>query len=182
MSKVEHDSWRESACLCGLGQVTRHVSSTDYVFGSADVSFSLDCPVCAGEWDLNHKTFTLRSSAVAAADFYAQWTQACDALSRLSAKVVDDHFARLGRLTRKAELAELIRLGLTAGTYRTYLSARQGRSPGQVAGAHGDSSGLISIAGPAAPDVRRLVRARDELRRQWEAAGKQIVRRALPPD
>jgi len=57
MSKVERDSWRESACLCGHGQVTRHVESTDYPFGGADVSYSLDCQRCSAVWRLDGRRF-----------------------------------------------------------------------------------------------------------------------------
>lgn len=150
------------------------------MFGGADVTYSLDCVDCSRDWSFQHKTFTLRSSEIEANALYARWNAACDALRTSAQRIVDAHFARLGVMNKKAELAELVRLGLSAGTYRSYLDARRSRSAGQVAGAYGDCSGLIGIAGAEAPAIRELVRDRDQLRRAWEEAGKRVVRRGLP--
>ena len=180
VSRVELVSWRETSCLCGRGQVTRHVASTDYVFGGADVTFSLDCAECSKLWRFQHKSFTLRSSEVEATALYAKWNAACDAIRAVSPRIVDAHFTTLGKISKKAEMAELTRLGLNPGTYRSYLDARHTKSPGQIAFLHDDCEGVFAIADAEASTLRELVRIRDELRRGWEAAGKRVVRRGLP--
>jgi hypothetical protein len=117
MSRVEHDSYKESDCLCGQGQVTRHVSSTDYPFGSAEVSYALDCQNCARDWRLDHRTFVLRSSERAYAAIRNELDIAHRILQKMETRIIDDHFAFISPRTKKAELEELTRLGFVVGNY-----------------------------------------------------------------
>jgi len=181
MSKVEHDSWRESTCLCGEGQVTRHVSSTDYPFGGADTSYSLDCGRCLGKWRLDGRVFMDRETERAANAAYDKMRPINDELRALASAIIDRHIAGAGLRTRKAELAELERLGLSAGDYRAFTMARRnGHTPGQAANLYRGLGGLKSIAGADTSEVERLVALGAQLKAEWEDAASKVIRKRSP--
>lgn len=181
MSRVEHVSWKESPCLCGKGQVTRHVASTDYVFGSADVSYSLDCRHCSSRWHLNGKTFVDRATKAAEDAAYQSWLAAMTPFSALAVRIIDRHVAAAGLKTRKAELAELVRLGLAVDDYRGYTAARRnGASPGAAASNRRNVAGLATIAGPDASELEALSRKAETLHSAMDNASKQVIRRKAP--
>jgi hypothetical protein len=178
MSKVEHDSWRESGCLCGKGQVTRHVSSTDYPFGGADTSYSLDCPHCLRTWRLDGRMFVDRATEARVNVAYEKLRPVSAALRTLASAIIDRHMAGRGLRTRKAELAELERLGLSAGTYRSYAKARSnGQSPGQAANLYAGLGDLLSIAGGDAAEITKLSALCASLKAEWTTAGSNVLRR-----
>lgn len=181
MSRTEHDTFKESACLCGKGQVTKHVVSTDYVFGSAEVSYELECPACAIEWRFEHRTFTLRASE---RDYTAAKAALDDAqrnFATIAREVIDAHFATLELGTKKAELLELERLGLGGGNYRSYTAERRrNRTPGQIASIFGNPEGIVMISDDKTrPVIERLISRVSELEIQCKAATKKIVRRRI---
>lgn len=184
MTRVEHDSWKHADCLCGNGQVTKHVSSTDYAFGSADVSYSLECDTCSKEWRLERTTLVQTSSERDYDAAVAAEHAVSEQIRRLMPGIVDAYFDFMGYPTRKAELAEMHRLGLGGGDYRHYTGERRkGRTPGQVANIWGGDAekGLAEIADPKdRPEVARLYRLREELRKKSADAWKRIVRKAPP--
>lgn len=180
MSRTEHDSWKEADCLCGQGQITRHVVSTDYVFGGATVTFALDCPTCARQWRLDGKTLVdIETDRVAR----AAWETVMAAYreySVLAAELVDAHIARSMLKTKKAELAELNRLGFNAGTYAAYTAARrEGRTPGEAAGVPRDGAGLLEIAGAKAPTVLAVLERVRSAEAEHGRLAKQVVRRSV---
>ncbi|MFA5898221.1 MAG: hypothetical protein WC829_03815 [Hyphomicrobium sp.] len=181
MSRVEHDSFRDSDCLCGRGQVTRHVASTDYPFGGAHVTYQLECPHCAVDWFLEHGWFVDKVTYAGARAANSLWMSAAEKLREVGSRVVDAHMERVKPPTRKAELTELDRLGLSAVNYRQYLDARrQGRTPGQIANLYLENDNLVAIAGPAAEDLSRLARDVKSAKALWEEAAKRVVRRRAP--
>lgn len=184
MSRVEHTSWKHADCLCGSGQVTKHVSSTDYAFGSADISYSLDCATCSREWRLDRTTLVLCSSEK---DYHVAEAEAqgvSEQIRVLMPGIVDAHFDFMGYPTRVGELAEMHRLGLSGMNYRAYTAERRkGRTPGQVANIWRDDAvkGLAEIAAPKdRPEVARLYKLREELQKKSAAAVRRIVRKAPP--
>ena len=177
MSKVEHDSWRESACLCGEGQVTRHVSSTDYPFGGAHVSYSLDCTRCLRKWRLDGRVFVDRETESAVRAAYDKMRPVDDKLKALASAIIDRHIAGADLRTRKAELAELERLGLSAGDYRAYTMARRnGHSPGHATNLCRGLAGLKSIAGDDTLEVERLAALVAGLKAECEATASKVIR------
>ena len=178
MSKVEYDSWRESDCLCGEGQVTRHVSSTDYPFGGADISYSLDCVRCLRTWRLDGRTFVDRATEGAVNAAYEKLRPISDELRKLASAAIDRHVAAAGLRTRKAELAELERLGLSAGNYRDYTKTRSnGHTPGQAVNLYAGFGDLLSIAGDDAREIKRLRALAASLKAEWTAAGNNVIRK-----
>ncbi|WP_395670516.1 hypothetical protein [Phenylobacterium sp.] len=181
MSRVEHDSYKESDCLCGQGQVTKHVASTDYPFGGADVRYTLDCSHCSRTWRLQGSgTFVDRATEQAA----ARAGEGAMALYRqhaaLASQIIDRHMQALGPMTRKAELEELHRLGFSSATYAAYTkSRREGSSPGEAAHARPGSRTLLQIAGPDRADVERLGREIEAADAAYKEAGARVVRRRV---
>ena len=178
MSKVEHDSWRDSACLCGNGRVTRHVESTDYPFGGASTTYSLEYSTCSRTWRLDGRTFVDRASEAAASVAYEAFSAVNEMLSALASAIVDRHIASAELRTRKAELAELERLGLSGGDYRSYTKARSnGSTPGRATNLYAGLGDLLSIAGADASMLTTLSERSASLRAEWIEAGERVVRR-----
>lgn len=179
---MEHDSYRDGPCLCGQGQVTRHVSSTDYPFGAAEVTYSLDCKNCTREWRLEFGTLVEIRSSSAAKIAYGDWLKLAEATAELRSKIVNSHISFLDLRTKKAEMEELARLKLYQHNYRQYIKRRRlGETPGQIAHetSH-DRSGLISIAGDQRGMLIASLDDADGAMRAWKSAAKRIVRRARP--
>lgn len=184
MSRVEHDSYRDGPCLCGQGQVTKHVSSTDYPFGSATVTYSLDCAHCIREWRLEFGAFVEIRSKSAADAAHKNWSKAADELAKLRTDIIDAYMRKFEPRTKKAEMNELVRLNLYQHNYRYYIEQRrQGKTPGQIAHeVDNDASGLISIADQDTDALTALIAIKNAASVEWEAAGKRVVRRTRRQD
>src|SRR5689334_8093734 len=62
MSTSETVSFKACDCPCGAGEVTRHVTTQDNPWSSADIHLTLDCPVCAQAWQLRFEALELIES------------------------------------------------------------------------------------------------------------------------
>jgi hypothetical protein len=180
MSRTEHDSWKEADCLCGQGQITRHVVSTDYRFGGATVSFELDCAICARQWRLDGTTLVEIETDRIARSAWNAVMAAYREHSLLAAELVDGHIARSALKTKKAELAELNRLGFNAGNYASYTARRrEGQSPGEVAAVPRGAAGLLEIAGQKADQVRAVLQRVGRAEAEHGALARQVKRHSL---
>lgn len=181
MSRVEHDSFRDGECLCGRGQITRHVSSTDYPFSDAQVGYELECAHCAAAWRFENGCFVDRSTDLAERAAFSAWMHAADILAQVGAEIIDAHLGRIKPSTRKAELVELVRLGLSPGSYRQYLDERRrGRSPGTIACRSPELARMLTIAGLAATKLTRPADDAKAAKARWELAASRVIRRPRP--
>jgi hypothetical protein len=125
MTKREYDTFKESACPCGKGQVTRHVDSTDYRYSSVHISYSLDCSECRKEWRLENRSLINIES-----ERYYVTTEKISSHIRgelydLARTIVKQHFMGLSFKTRKAELEYLHKHDLCNESYTSYTKLRR---------------------------------------------------------
>lgn len=125
MSISETVTLKKGPCPCGGGYIAQHVTSQDNPWSSADVAYSLECAKCSSEWRLDGTTLVLRSSEVPHASAARAEEAAAQPLRALVRQIVAQHFASFTAPTKKAEHAELQRLGICNLSYRQYLEHRK---------------------------------------------------------
>ncbi|MGB0217974.1 MAG: hypothetical protein ACPGJF_01430 [Sinimarinibacterium flocculans] len=181
MSRQEFDSFREAACLCGAGQITRHVESTDYPFGGANVSYTLDCPVCARDWRLDHGTLVNKQSEKEYTALSAELHALMAELVPLAAAMITSHFAALNLPSKKAELRALESLGLYNGTYAAYTKARREGEPiGKIVWPLRNEAWLVSVAGKdQRAGLEGALTQRAELEAAQSKAAAKIIRKRV---
>lgn len=108
-----------------VGQISKRVVSQDNPWSTVDISYSINCPTCSGEWRIKNQSLVLRSSeklhdAALTAEKAARY-----ALHDLLQKIVNNYFADFSAPTKKAEHTELQRLDLTNMSYREYLEHKR---------------------------------------------------------
>lgn len=121
MSTSETITVNKGPCPCGKGHLDQHVTTQDNPWSSADIAYSIECPDCSREWRLDGKTLILRSSEVAHAVATKAEQAAAQRLHTLAESIVAYHFRSWASGSKKAEHAELQRLGITSMSYRQYL-------------------------------------------------------------
>ncbi|WP_146022455.1 hypothetical protein [Pseudomonas sp. FW305-70] len=125
MSTSETVTFNLGPCPCGDGQIAKRVTSQDNPWSGVDTSYSIDCPTCSREWRIVHQSLVLRSSEALFNSASAAESAARNALHNFLQFIVKNHFSDFSAPTKKAEHAELERLGLTYMSYRQYLEHRR---------------------------------------------------------
>lgn len=131
VSTSETTTFNRGPCPCGQGHIAQHVTTQDNPWSTADIAYSIDCPRCALEWRLDGQTLVLRSSEAGHAAAAKVEAATSKPLHALVQQIVSHHFASFTAPNKKAEHAELVRLGLTRMSYRQYLMHR--RNGGTIA-------------------------------------------------
>ena len=146
------------------------------------MSYAIECSRCATDWRLDHQTLVLRSSEVALANATQVEQLAAARLRTLAQEIVGQFFAAFSAPTKKAEHAELERLGLTNMSYRQYLEHRRGG--GTVASAPVPRRNAEWLKQTAAfqgreGELETLSSAHREAKEARQRAYEQVVRRRV---
>lgn len=181
MSTSETVTFDLGACPCGAGRINRHVTTQDNPWSTTDISIIVECGRCRTEWRIDGSFLVLRGSETAQREVKSKEAQVYRQLRALTEDLVDRYFERFGAKNKKAELAEMERLGISNLSYRRYLEYRKsGRSPGQAACGLRNKEWLLSQAQePQSHDQLMCLIAQHEhvLRKTAEAAKEVVCRR-----
>jgi len=182
MSTSETVTFNSGLCPCGAGHIARHVTTQDNPWSSADISYSIECPDCSREWEIEYRTLVLRSSSADYAIASAAEKAALRPLQALANSIVERHFTGFSLPSKKAEHAKLEQLRLTSMSYRQYLE-------------HVLNGGTVAAAatplrnrrwlGDAAKEqgveeqLDALVQAHSQAKETLENTSKQIIRKTI---
>jgi hypothetical protein len=104
-------------------------------------------------------------------------------LTRLTNRLVDSYFAKFSAKTKKAEHAEMVRLGITSDSYRGFLKAKaKAKACSELCCARQNINWLTDLARQAAVHEKfgqLIAEYNDAKKRTSESCG-QIVRRRMP--
>jgi hypothetical protein len=130
MSTSETDEYKIGTCPCGKGEVIKTVVTQDNPWSGADISYRIECSKCRGDWELSRSgdELTLRSSTIPAQHAGKIQMQARYNLDIYVRDLAARYYAAQNFKTKKAEREHLVELGISNGSYRTYLQDRK-RSP-----------------------------------------------------
>jgi hypothetical protein len=180
MSTSETTTFNKGPCPCGQGRLAQHVTTQDNPWSTADIVYSIECPGCSSEWRLDGKTLILRSSEVAHAEATKTEQAAAQRLRALALSIVAHHFKPFAPGSKKAEHAELQRLGITSMSYRQYLDLR--RNGGTIATAAAPTRNPTWLRGVAdhqgrTQELDELTAAHTATEDARRATYEQVVRR-----
>jgi hypothetical protein len=179
MTKREYDTFKESSCPCGKGQVTRHVDSTDYRYSSVHISYSLDCSGCRKEWRLDHSSLINIESERPYVSARKLSSEIRSKLHTLARNIVKQHFIGLSFKTKKSELEYLHEHDLCNESYANYTKLRRnGQEIYDVAYGLRNIDWLrnISICHNYQLDLENLIIADSQASAETESAALKIVR------
>ncbi|MEW5942316.1 MAG: hypothetical protein AB1710_00510 [Pseudomonadota bacterium] len=184
MSTSETVTFNKGPCPCGDGHIAQHVTTQDNPWSSADISYSIECPKCLREWRIDHTTLVLRSSELPYASASAAEEAARRTLQALALSMVVEHFSAFSAPSKKAEHAELERLGLTSMSYRQYLEhVRNGGKIASAAAPLRNQRWLNEVAKQQgegiAEQLDTLIEAHAQAAKAREHVSKQIIRKKI---
>lgn len=180
MSTSETTEHTVGLCPCGEGEIVKSITTQDNPWSSADISVRINCFKCSSEWRVLYNSLILRSSEQEATRAGQNAAAIEKQLIAVIEPLFDRHFA--GIKTKKAELAELHRLGISQDNYRAYLEARRIKpSIAQCCHPLRNTVWLRSIAeeGGVLGDLDTLLSDIREAKEVHEHALTSIVRRRL---
>lgn len=125
MSTSETFTIDAGPCPCGNGRIAKHVTSQDNPWSSVDIHYSLECPTCSKNWQLRDRYIVQLSSEGSHNAARAKQSAVSASLKRLVNELVSDYFHKLSAKSKKAEHAEMTRLGITSLSYNGYLKHRR---------------------------------------------------------
>lgn len=123
MSTSETTEYSVGLCPCGEGDIIKTITTQDNPWSSADISVRINCPKCSAEWSVFYNQLILRSSQQVSDKARQELLEIERHLRSVAEPLFEEHFADFS--SKKAELAELHRLGITQETYRSYLDTRK---------------------------------------------------------
>jgi hypothetical protein len=182
MTQLEYDTYPESPCLCGAGQILKHIASTNYRHDRPRISYSIDCHICASRWKIDYGTLVDKQSELPYIEAKLHDETARQQLATLANEVTCKYISTMKFSSKKAELEYLTANNLTGATYASYLKDRsKGRSMSDLAYAQRNQAWLLDAAANQAERDQLSVLL--DLCRQTaaaaEAANKQIIRHGL---
>jgi hypothetical protein len=184
MSTSETEVITKGKCPCGNGRIVQRITTQDNPWSTADIYYSLECDACSALWRLEHKTLILKSSETGYRLANAKVRQAYDEFRGHVDGLVSAYFADFAASSMKAELAEMVRLGLTTYSYPQYLKhRRKGRTPAGACNPLKSASWLIAQTSLSGGDRQRLdalIHNHDQARQAADVAAALIVRRRFP--
>lgn len=183
MSTSETVDFELGPCPCGAGKLVQSITTQDNPWSSADVGYSIDCPSCSLGWRIDgRRLVNVKSEALYNAASceerarYAALRQLCDPL-------IDSYFLAFTAKTKKAEHAEMVRLGIYSGSYRNFLASKRERKPcSEIAYGLRNYDWLSNQARKAGIGFefeRRLSELKDA-KKQSSDAYKTIIRQPIP--
>lgn len=178
MSTSETDEFDVCACPCGKGKIIKTVTTQDNPWSSADISFALVCGDCRKQWRLERSKLVKISSE---ADFKAAQIaerQAYQALEQQINPLANAYFEGIVPRTKKAVHAEMVRLGLSSSTYRSFLSRmRDAKSVAATCYPLGNKTWLRGLARRAdvLAALDKALREYEEARKRSSEASQRIV-------
>jgi hypothetical protein len=104
-------------------------------------------------------------------------------LHDLVSALVNQYFEQFAAKTKKAEHAEMVRLGITSAGYRDFLKRKnEGNSPAQMCSGLNNRDWLTDLARASSveAELNRLRLAYENAEAATRAACKKIVRRRIP--
>ncbi|SNC59467.1 hypothetical protein SAMN04487881_0062 [Marinobacter sp. es.048] len=126
MSTSETTEYKVGFCPCGAGEIIKSITTQDNPWSGADISLRINCSKCSSEWRVLYNSLILLSSEQEAIRAGQNLAEIKKQLIAVIEPLFDRYFA--GVKTKKAELAELHRLGISQDNYRAYLEARRKNS------------------------------------------------------
>jgi hypothetical protein len=180
MSTSETDEYKIGTCPCGKGEVVKTVVTQDNPWSGADISYRLDCGECRNDWELSRSgdQLTLRSSKIPAQHSEKNKMQAQQSLATYVRDLAAKYYAAQNFKTKKAEREHLVELGISNGSYRTYLEDRK-RSPMHRVGYPNRNAAFVSKLVSAfgnEQQYERLLKSVAEAEAAYKIASATIVR------
>ena len=183
MSTSETVEFAVGPCPCGSGAIVKSVTTQDNPWSSADISYGINCPKCAGAWDITSGTLTNRESARPHQEAYRAERQASAELHVIVDELVDRYFEDFGAKTMTAELREMQRLGISTMNIAQFRKAvHEGRRPLERSYALKNPDWLFSVAKEAEKE-EAFVQLRDkynDARARTADTAKAVIRRRIP--
>ena len=179
MSTSETATFDKGPCPCGAGRIAQHVTTQDNPWSTADIHYSLECSRCGTDWRLDNATLVLRSSEIHYRTARAAEDATFAPLRSLTDQIVTSYFVSFAARNKKAEHAEMVRLEITAMSYRNYLEhRRKGGTVSQAAYGLRNEAWLLSQAAASSreSELRSLITAHRAARELTAEASKEIVR------
>lgn len=133
MSTSETTTFEVGVCPCGNGRIVKHITTQDNPWSSADIAYEIQCPKCSSEWRLEHRQLILRASEAPYKNARVKEHSEYEKLRVLVDGLVNGYFASFSAPSKKAELAEMQRLGISNHSYNSFLKEkRAGKPPAQL--------------------------------------------------
>lgn len=183
MSTSETVDFELGNCPCGSGKVIKSVTTQDNPWSTADISFSIACATCNRDWYVQHGKLVQRSSEIAYNAASQEEQTQREPLSQLTSRLVDAYFERFAAKTKKAEHAEMVRLGINADNYRSFLRRKaNAKSYSDLCYGLRNMEWLTDLAIQEGVEEKlaHLLKAHAAAKRRTSEAYAQIVRRPLP--
>ncbi len=148
MSTSETVTFAVGPCPCGAGRIAKHVTTQDNPWSGADICLTIECKVCASEWRLEHSHLVLGRSEIEYHAARKNEESAYKPLRSLVDSLINGYLTAFAAKSKKAELAEMTRLGVTNLPYAQYLKHRaEGKTPAQACHGLRNRPWLINLAG-----------------------------------
>jgi hypothetical protein len=183
MSTQETDEITLGNCPCGEGKIIRRITTQDNPWSSADISHRIDCARCSREWRIDNSLMVNNASEAPYRIATQRSSAAHEALHDFIRPLVNGYFLRFAAKTKKGELAEMTRLGVSNSSYRDFLKRKkEGNRPADLCWPLRNEEWVASL-------VKEANKESDfaGLRREWKSAAEEesatarkVVRRRLP--
>src|SRR5579859_4356481 len=122
MSTSETVDFELGPCPCGAGKLVKSITTQDNPWSSADISYSIACASCSQAWRIEgHGLVNVQSEAPYSAAYREERAKHA-ALNALCGPLVDSYFRVFAAKSKKAEHAEMARLGIYSGNCRNFLA------------------------------------------------------------
>ena len=183
MSTSETVDFEIGACPCGKGQIIRSVTTQDNPWSSADIGYSIGCEACRREWHIEHGSLVKAASEAPYKVARAAESARHQELDATINPLVDSYFLSFAAKTKKAEHAEMVRLGISCGDYRDYLKRRrEGKTYSLCCYGLRNLMWLQSIADRAGVRGKfdACIQRLDEAKQALEATSREIIRKRMP--
>jgi hypothetical protein len=180
MSTSETDILTIGSCPCGAGTIKEYTVTQDNPFSKWIKYFEIKCNICASEWRIEHDHYlVLKSSEIEYNSARKSEESAYNQLHNFVESLVDDYFCIFAVRSKKAEWAEMCRLGITSLSYANYLKSSKGKTPGQASYGLGNLAWLTKLAEKQSLDEKlcNLLSVHNKAKQATEYAAKKIVRK-----
>jgi hypothetical protein len=133
MSTSETVELPAGPCPCGAGHIMKSVTTQDNPWSGADIHYYVGCPKCSSKWMIEHEQLVDRATSLVYKNHKRESDKYWSQLRDLITPLVDKYFDAFAASTKKAELAEMQRLGIASMAYPAFLKEKkEGRTPSQM--------------------------------------------------
>jgi hypothetical protein len=183
MSTSETVNFDIGNCPCGKGKIVKSVTTQDNPWSSADIRFSIECLSCDREWRIQNECLVNKRSEVPYAAAQQEERLKYDALRQFIDPLVDLYFLRFAAKTKKAEHAEMLRLGITTDSYQGFLKEKAKSKPySEICFALRNREWLCDLARQSSllETLTCVVSEYDDAKRRTSDAYGHIIRQSIP--